>query len=154
MYRKERTSRGRSVLIDAYPQNSRQNASDRVLHQIHFNCTMTVPSEIVGRATPVLLAFLAIHSRAAPRPRTLRGWCARGNSSQNPLPPNETFHFSFVLHQQVEKRLRAFARIVSDDSMHDTPPTADILPVNARHQRHAAAAEFQSGLFQPHHVSH
>src|SRR5262249_26331575 len=113
-----------------------------------------VPSEIVGRATPVLLAFLAIHSRAAPRPRTLRGWCARGNSSQNPLPPNETFHFSFVLLQQVEKRLRAFARIVSDDSMHDTPSTADILPVNARHQRHAAAAGFQSGLFQPHHVSH
>jgi len=36
-----------------------------VLHQIHFNCSMTVPSEIVGRATPVLLAFLAIHSRAA-----------------------------------------------------------------------------------------
>jgi len=35
-----------------------------VLHQIHFNCSMTVPSEIVGRATPVLLAFLAIHSRA------------------------------------------------------------------------------------------
>ena len=33
--------------------------------QIHFNCSMTVPSEIVGRATPVLLAFLAIHSRAA-----------------------------------------------------------------------------------------
>src|SRR5215472_14997470 len=37
----------------------------RWLHQIHFNCNMTVPSEIVGRATPVLLAFLAIHSRAA-----------------------------------------------------------------------------------------
>ena len=36
----------------------------RVLYQIHFNCSMTVPSEIVGRAT-VLLAFLAIHSRAA-----------------------------------------------------------------------------------------
>jgi hypothetical protein len=31
----------------------------------HFNCSITVPSEIVGRATPVLLAFLAIHSRAA-----------------------------------------------------------------------------------------
>src|SRR5215468_6854542 len=40
-------------------------AEARWLHQIHFNCTMTVPSEIVGRATPVLLAFLAIHSRAA-----------------------------------------------------------------------------------------
>src|SRR5262245_30012146 len=33
--------------------------------KIHFSCSMTVPSEIVGRATPVLLAFLAIHSRAA-----------------------------------------------------------------------------------------
>jgi hypothetical protein len=33
--------------------------------QIHLNCRMTVPSEIVGAATPVLLAFLAIHSRAA-----------------------------------------------------------------------------------------
>ena len=43
----------------------RGDASDRMLHQIHFNCSMTVPSEIVGRATPVLLAFLAIHSRAA-----------------------------------------------------------------------------------------
>src|SRR5262249_38032769 len=36
------------------------NVNDR----FHFNCSMTVPSEIVGRATPVLLAFLAIHSRA------------------------------------------------------------------------------------------
>jgi hypothetical protein len=43
----------------------RQRRGERVLHQIHFNCSMTVPSEIVGRATPVLLAFLAIHSRAA-----------------------------------------------------------------------------------------
>src|SRR5262245_12745444 len=33
--------------------------------KIHFSCSMTVPSEIAGRATPVLLAFLAIHSRAA-----------------------------------------------------------------------------------------
>src|SRR6516162_5911223 len=44
---------------------ARQRRGERVLHQIHFNCSMTVPSEIVGRATPVLLAFLAIHSRAA-----------------------------------------------------------------------------------------
>src|SRR5262249_48933817 len=43
---------------------ARQMRNERVLHQIHFNCSMTVPSEIVGRATPVLLAFLAIHSRA------------------------------------------------------------------------------------------
>src|SRR5215467_10287800 len=43
---------------------ARQRRGERVLHQIHFNCTMTVPSEIIGRLTPVLLAFLAIHSRA------------------------------------------------------------------------------------------
>src|SRR5215472_6917820 len=35
-------------------------------------------------------------------------------------PPDETFHFSFVLLQEVEKRLRPFARIVSHHSMHDT----------------------------------
>ena len=37
---------------------------ERVLHQIHFNCSMTVPSEIVGLHTQFLLEFLAIHSRA------------------------------------------------------------------------------------------
>src|SRR5467141_193177 len=46
-------------------------------------------------------------------------------------PPDETFHFSFVLLQEVEKRLRAFAGIASNDSMHDTPPPADVLHVNA-----------------------
>src|SRR5262245_46251468 len=30
----------------------------------HFKCNITVPSETVGAATPVLLAFLAIQSRA------------------------------------------------------------------------------------------
>src|SRR5260370_15686035 len=46
-------------------------------------------------------------------------------------PPDETFHFSFVLLQEVEKRLRAFAGIASNDSIHDTPPPADVLHVNA-----------------------
>src|SRR5262249_22042167 len=66
------------------------------------------------------------------RPRTLREWCARGNSSRNLLPPDQTFHFSFVLLQEVVKRLRAFAGIASHDSMHDTPPIADILHVAAQ----------------------
>src|SRR5215468_4692987 len=55
-----------------------------------------------------------------------------GIAHETLYPPDETFHFSFVLLQEVEKRLRAFARIVSDDSMHDTPPTADILHVSRR----------------------
>jgi len=33
-------------------------------HPTHFKCNITVPSETVGAATPVLLAFLAIQSRA------------------------------------------------------------------------------------------
>src|SRR5215471_303090 len=103
---------------------------------------MTVPSELVGphqfcwhswRSTPVLPECSRRHQPCPgrQRPRTLREWCARGNSSRNPLPPDETFHFCFVLLQEVEKRLRAFARIASNDSMHDTPPTADVLHVNA-----------------------
>src|SRR5262249_1141618 len=44
--------------------NSEPCVAEARLHQIHFNCTITAPSEIAGRATPVLLAFLAIHSRA------------------------------------------------------------------------------------------
>src|SRR5262249_51974854 len=46
--------------------------------------------------------------------------------------PDETFHFSFVFLQEVEKRLRPFARIVSHHSMHDTPPTADVHPETAQ----------------------
>src|SRR5260370_40307386 len=105
---------------------------------------MTVPSEIVGRATPVLLAFLAIHSRAAPtalvgtslvlvdRDREPSASGAHERIAHETLyPPDETFHFSFVLLQEVEKRLRAFAGIASNDSMHDTPPPADVLHVNA-----------------------
>src|SRR5262249_3176733 len=101
---------------------------------------MTVPSKIVGRdrfcwhswrSTPVLPDCSRRHQPCPGRPRrsTLREWCARGNSSRNPLPPD--FHFSFVLLQEVEKRLRAFAGIASNDSMHHTPPTADVLHVNA-----------------------
>src|SRR5215470_875477 len=54
-----------------------------------------------------------------------------GIAHETLYPPDETFHFCFVLLQEVEKRLRAFARIASNDSMHDTPPTADVLHVNA-----------------------
>src|SRR6516165_11173240 len=54
-----------------------------------------------------------------------------GIAHETLYPPDETFHFSFVLLQEVEKRLRAFAGIASNDSMHDTPPTADVLHVNA-----------------------
>src|SRR6516164_89210 len=54
-----------------------------------------------------------------------------GIAHETLYPPDETFHFSFVLLQEVEKRLRAFTRIASNDSMHDTPPTADVLHVNA-----------------------
>src|SRR6516165_6100068 len=104
---------------------ARQRRGERVLHQIHFNCSMTVPSEIVGRATPVLLAFLAIHSRAAREPSA--SGAHEGIAHETLYPPDETFHFSFVLLQEVEKRLRAFTRIASNDSMHDTPPTADVL---------------------------
>src|SRR5262245_39332254 len=53
-----------------------------------------------------------------------------GIAHETLYPPDETFHFSFVLLQEVEKRLRAFAGITSNDSMHDTPPTADVLHVN------------------------
>src|SRR5262249_20384812 len=49
-----------------------------------------------------------------------------GIAHETLYPPDETFHFSFVLLQEVKKRLRAFARIASHDSMHDTPPTADV----------------------------
>src|SRR5215510_13053333 len=49
-----------------------------------------------------------------------------GIAHETLYPPDETFHFSFVLLQEVEKRLRAFAGIASNDSMHDTPPTADV----------------------------
>src|SRR5262249_7901263 len=45
-----------------------------------------------------------------------------GIADETLYPPDETFHFSFVLLQEVEKRLRPFARIVSHHSMHDTPP--------------------------------
>src|SRR5262249_40914632 len=54
-----------------------------------------------------------------------------GIAHETLYPPDETFHFCFVLLQEIEKRLRAFARIASNDSMHDTPPTADVLHVNA-----------------------
>src|SRR5262249_7752834 len=54
-----------------------------------------------------------------------------GIAHETLYPPEETFHFSFVLLQEVEKRLCPFARIVSHHSMHDTPPRADVLHVNA-----------------------
>src|SRR6266436_7578002 len=54
-----------------------------------------------------------------------------GIAHETLYPLDETFHFSFVLLQEVEKRLRAFAGIASNDSMHDTPPPADVLHVNA-----------------------
>ena len=37
----------------------------RLRRESHFNCRMTVPSEIVGAAAPVLPAFLLIQSRAS-----------------------------------------------------------------------------------------
>src|SRR5215468_2090636 len=48
-----------------------------------------------------------------------------GIAHETLYPPDETFHFSFVLLQEVEKRLSPFARIVSYHSMHDTLPTAE-----------------------------
>src|SRR5262245_55188093 len=48
-----------------------------------------------------------------------------GIAHETLYPPDETFHLSFVLLQEVEKRLHAFARISSNDSMHDTPPRAE-----------------------------
>src|SRR5262249_32871277 len=45
-----------------------------------------------------------------------------GIAHETLYPLDETFHFSFVLLQEVEKRLCPFARIVSHYSMHDTPP--------------------------------
>src|SRR5262245_55966365 len=55
-----------------------------------------------------------------------------GIAHETLYPPDETFHFSFVLLQEVEKRLSPFARIVSHHSMHDTPPTADVLHCERR----------------------
>src|SRR5262245_8901801 len=45
-----------------------------------------------------------------------------GIAHETLYPPDETFHFSFVLLQEVEKCLCPFARIVSHYSMHDIPP--------------------------------
>src|SRR5262245_49889765 len=55
----------------------------------------------------------------------------KGIAHETLYSPDETFHFSFVLLQEIEKRLRDFARIVSHHIKHDTPPPADVLDVKA-----------------------
>src|SRR5215475_6906053 len=94
---------------------------------------MIVPSEIVGRATPVCCASALVGTSLVLVDRDREPSASgahEGIAHETLYPPDETFHFSFVLLQEVEKRLRPFARIVHH-SMHDTPPTADVLHVNA-----------------------
>jgi hypothetical protein len=92
---------------------------------------MTVPSETVGAAAPVLPAFFAIQSRAARMLSSVPGFIL-ADSDREPAPrgadkrithetlnrPDDLFHFRLISLDNVKERFRSFAGI-----MHDIPPT-------------------------------